>query len=124
MELETRKMAIKIDMCPESDSPPTERPSSIMEPYRKGLRLVKFLGLPLKMQITDGSVCFEDYLRLVKCGSVTGNADCANSYVVGIDSLETGYKTAGYKNNPPIRHPKNQIMQIVQSHIWIAYKNK
>lgn len=78
----TRPMAIKIEMCPESDSPPTERPSSVMEPYRKGLRLVKFLGLPVKIQITDKGVCFEDYLRLVKGGFATGNADFDISYFV------------------------------------------
>ena len=72
-------MAIKIDMCPESDSPKTERPSSVMEPYRKGLRLVKFLGLPMKIKLSaDGNITFEDHLWLVKCSCASGNTNWLN----------------------------------------------
>ena len=81
--METRKMAIKIDMCPEPAFPKTERPSSVMEPYRKGLRLVKFLGLPMKIKLSaDGNITFEDHLRLVKCSCASGNT---NYLVLAID---------------------------------------
>ena len=44
-----------------------------MEPYLEGMRLVKLLGLPLKTRLTeDGSIKFEDHLRLVKGGFATG----------------------------------------------------
>ena len=44
-----------------------------MEPYLEGMRLVKLLGLPLKTRLAeDGSIKFEDHLRLVKGGFATG----------------------------------------------------
>ena len=66
-------MAIKIVVCPESGHPITKRKLSIMEPYLEGMRLVKLLGLPLKTRLAeDGSIKFEDHLRLVKGGFATG----------------------------------------------------
>ena len=69
-------MAVKIDVhiSPESGHPLTKRPLSIMEPYLEGMRLIKLLGLPLKTRFgEDGSIEFEDHLRLVKGGFATGN---------------------------------------------------
>ena len=75
-------MAIKIDVCPESGHPLTKSQISIMEPYLKGLRLLKLLGLPLKTRYAeDGSIEFEDHLRLVKGGSATGNVTQVGKYL-------------------------------------------
>ena len=53
-----------------------------MEPYLKGLRLLKLLGLPLKTRYAeDGSIEFEDHLRLVKGGSATGNVTQVGKYL-------------------------------------------
>ena len=67
-------MAVKIEVCPESGHPLTKKHVSIMEPYLKGMPLLKILALPLKTRLAeDGSVVFEDHLRLIKSGFSTGN---------------------------------------------------
>ena len=51
-----------------SDNIPGGKIKSIMRPYCKGLRLVKWAGLPLKFTDTENaSIHFEDHLRWVKC---------------------------------------------------------
>ena len=46
---------------------------SHFQPYCKGLRLSKLLGLPLKIDLThEKEVKFEDRLRFVKCGLEIG----------------------------------------------------
>ena len=60
-------------MCSDTESKPSEKPSTIMEPYSKGLRFIKLLGLPMKMKLSkDGNLIFEDHLRLLKCGCASG----------------------------------------------------
>ena len=67
-------MAVKNEVCPESGHPITERSISIMKPYLKGMPLLKILALPLKTRLAeDGSLVFEDHLRLIKGGIATGN---------------------------------------------------
>ena len=67
-------MAVKIEVCPESGHPITKRSILIMEPYMKGMPLLKMLALPLKTRLAeDGSIVFEDHLRLIKSGFATGN---------------------------------------------------
>ena len=69
-----KNMGVKIEMTSESNSQPSEKLSTIMEPYRKGLRFIKLLGLPMKMKLSkDGNLIFEDHLRLLKCGCASGN---------------------------------------------------
>ena len=42
-------------------------------PYCNGLKIFKFLGLPLKIDITDEQeVKFEDRLRFLRCGLEIG----------------------------------------------------
>ena len=45
----------------------------LWEPYIKGLRLFKALGLPLKITVTEGNkILFEDHLRFLKFGAILG----------------------------------------------------
>ena len=46
---------------------------SVMRPYCKGLRLVKWAGLPLKFtDAEDTAITFRDHLRWVKCIVIFG----------------------------------------------------
>ena len=54
--------------------PQQKRSHTIMEPYLRGMRLMKLVGLPLKATLAeDGSVVFEEHGRLVKGGFAAGN---------------------------------------------------
>ena len=45
-----------------------------MEPYLKGMHLLKLVGLPLKATLAeDGSIVFEEHGRLLKGGLAAGN---------------------------------------------------
>ena len=54
--------------------PLPQRSLTIMEPYLKGMRLLKLVGLPLKATLAeDGSIVFEEHGRLLKGGLAAGN---------------------------------------------------
>ena len=57
--------------------PSTSKAStSAMKPYIEGLRILKILGLPLKIcEQDDGSIVFKDNLRWVKCGVIICKKD-------------------------------------------------
>ena len=45
----------------------------LWDPYIKGLRIFKALGLPLKITVTEGNkIVFEDHLRFLKFGCIIG----------------------------------------------------
>ena len=45
----------------------------IWDPYVKGLRIFKVLGLPLKITVTEGNkIVFDDHLRILKFGAIMG----------------------------------------------------
>ena len=47
---------------------------TIMEPFLKGMRLMKLVGLPLKTAwAEDGSIVFEEHRRLLMGGLAAGN---------------------------------------------------
>ena len=55
--------------------PLPQRSLTIMEPYLKGMRLMKLLGLPLKTTLAeDGSIVFEEHGRLLMGGLTAGNS--------------------------------------------------
>ena len=58
---------------PDPEAIPGGKMQSVMRPYCKGLRLVKWAGLPLKITYTeDSAITFRDHLRWVKCVIVFG----------------------------------------------------
>ena len=48
--------------------------ASVMEPYVKGMRHLKVVGLPVRISVKDGGVVtFSDRFRRTKCGVKVGN---------------------------------------------------
>ena len=57
----------------DQDRAAQEDKASVMGPYVKGMRLLKIVGLPLRIAIKDGGVVtFEDWFRRTKCGIKVG----------------------------------------------------
>ena len=52
--------------------PYTTTSHHLWDPYVKGLRIFKALGLPLKITVTEGHIVFEDHLRFLKFGVIMG----------------------------------------------------
>ena len=51
-----------------------EDKASVMEPYVRGMRYLKIVGLPVKISVKEGGVVtFSDRLRRTKCGIKVGN---------------------------------------------------
>ena len=52
----------------------TKDKASVMEPYVKGMRHLKVVGLPVRISVKDGGVVtFSDRFRRTKCGVKVGN---------------------------------------------------
>ena len=48
--------------------------TSVMEPYVKGMRHLKVVGLPVRISVNEGGVItFSDRFRRTKCGVKVGN---------------------------------------------------
>ena len=53
---------------------PYSAPRRQWDPFIKGFKVFKALGLPLKIKVTEGNkIVFEDHLRLLKFGFIIGN---------------------------------------------------
>ena len=51
-----------------------ENKASVMEPYVRGMRHLKLIGLPVRISVKDGGVVtFSDRFRRTKCGIKVGN---------------------------------------------------
>ena len=70
-------LAMKVHDVPSDPLP--QRSLTIMEPYLKGMRLMKLLGLPMKATLAeDGSIVFEEHRRLLIGGIAAGNISLVN----------------------------------------------
>ena len=59
----------------QGDGGPSEDKASVMEPYVRGMRYLKIIGLPVKISVKEGGVVtFSDRLRRTKCGIKVGNS--------------------------------------------------
>lgn len=58
---------------------PKDKASSVMDPYVRGMRYLKVIGLPVRISVKDrGVVTFSDRFRRTKCGIKVGNYSLTN----------------------------------------------
>ena len=93
----TCSMAVTVDVQKFQSSTVLMRNTSPMKPYCKGLRLIKACGLPLRItMMDDGSVKFEDHLRLFKCGIAMGKQGRPILPPIGFCSLHSHFRPSSF----------------------------